>query len=167
MVQTALPTGTVSNDWTVTGAATANAALASASDSSLIETATEGDLCRVNIATLTDPEVGTGHVIRFRAQATGSGGPERIEVLLFEGSTQRADSSNIAITRGSFNAYSYTLTETEADTITAYTDLRIEVHAATMGAELLECSEAFFEVPDAPTAGAAVLSPPINVSVMI
>ncbi len=149
MVQTALPTATVSNDWTVTGSASAHAALASASDSSLIETATEGDLCRVNIASLTDPAVSTGHIIRFRAQATGSGGPERIVVRLFEGGTQRAVSTAIAITRSSFNAFSYTLDGTETDSITDYTDLRIEIDADTLGAELLECSEVFFEVPDA------------------
>lgn len=153
MVQTALPDGTVSNDWTVTGAASAHAALASASDTSLIETATQGDLCRVNVATVIDPEVGTGHVIKFRAQATGSGAPERILVRLFEGSTERAASGNIAITRGSFNAYSFTLSEAQADAITAYSDLRIEIEAVVLGAELLECSEAFLEVPDAPVGG--------------
>ena len=168
MVQIGTPTATVSNDWTVTGAASAHVALASASDSSLIETQTQGDRCRVNIGTLTDPEVSTGHIIKFRAQSTGSGAPERIEVLLFEGATQRANSANIAITRGSFNPFSYTLDTTETDSITDYTDLRIEVHAAVCGAtEKLECSEAFFEIPDAPVGGIAVLSPPINVSVMI
>jgi len=167
MVQIGTPDGTVSNDWTVTGAATANAALASASDSSLIETATQFDACRVNIGSLTDPEVGTGHIIKFRAQATGSGAPERIQVKLFEVSTERAASGSISITRGSFNAYSFTLTEAQANAITDYTDLRIEIIASIIGAELLECSEAFLEIPDAPAAGTAVLSPPVNVSAMI
>lgn len=152
MVQTAKPTATVSNNWTVTGAASAHAALESASDSSLIETPTVNDACRVNIGTLTDPEVGTGHVIRFRGQATGSGGKERVQVKLFEGTTERAASGNIEVLRGSFNAFSYTLTELEADSITDYTDLRIEVIAAIVGGtELLEVSECFLEVPDAPT----------------
>jgi len=98
LVQIATPTATVSNDWTVTGAASAHVALASASDSSLIEsTNSQGDKCRVNIGSLTDPVSSIDHVIKFRAKATGSGGPERIEVLLFEGSTQRADSANIVL----------------------------------------------------------------------
>jgi len=167
MVQIGTPDGTVSNNWTVTGAATAHAALASASDSSLIETPTVTDACRVNINSLTDPVSSTGHIIKFRAQATGSGGPERVQVKIFETSTERAASGNIAITRGSFAAYSYTLDATETDSITDYTDLRIEVLAAVVGGtEKLEVSEAFFEIPNAPT-GSAVLSPPVNVSAMI
>ncbi len=113
MVQTATPTSTNSNDWTVTGSGTAHEALASASDSSLIETATQGDICNVSIGSLTDPAVSTGHIIRFRAQATGSGGPERVQVKLYNSTTQRAVSGNIAVTRGSFNAFSYTLDATD------------------------------------------------------
>lgn len=149
MVQIGTPNGTVSNNWTVTGAATAHAALASVSDSSLIETPTQADACRVNISSLSDPLVGTGHIIKFRAQATGSGGPERVQVKLFEGGTERAASGNIAITRDSFNPFEYILSAVEADAITDYTDLRIEVIAIVVGGtELLEVSEAFLEIPD-------------------
>ena len=156
MVQTALPTATVSNDWTVTGAASAHAALASASDSSLIETNVEDENCRVNIASLTDPEVGTGHVIRGRGRATGSGGGEKIRVALFEGGTERALSGKITLNRVTFQAFSFTLSEVQADTITDYTDLRIEIRSDTVGGtENLEVSEVFFEVPDAPTGGFA------------
>jgi len=152
MVQTGLPTATVSNAWTVTGSATAHQALASASDSSLVETQTVTDTCRVNIGSLTDPVGNIDHVIKFRGQATGSGGGEKVKVVLFEGSTQRAISGKITITRGSFNAFSYTLTALEADSITDYTDLRIEIQADTVGGtEKLEISEIFLEIPDAST----------------
>lgn len=152
MVQIGTPDSTISNNWTITGAATAHAALASASDSSLIETPTVDDSCIVGVNSLTDPAVSTGHIIKFRAQATGSGAPERVQVKLFQGGTERAASGNIAITRGSFNAFSYTLDVTETDSITDYSDLRIEVIAAIVGGtELLEVSEAFLEIPDAPT----------------
>jgi len=169
MVQIGTPDGTVSNDWSVVGAATAHAALASASDSSNIQTQTDEDLCRVNISSLTDPEVSTGHIIKFRAQATGSGAPERIQVKLFEGSTERAASGNLAITRGSFAAYSYTLDATETDSIADYTDLRIEIRAAVVGggSDELECSEAFLEVPDAPVGGLKRYIAPKNVSLKI
>jgi len=155
MVQTALPTATVSNDWTVTGAASAHVALASASDSSLVETNISSEMCRVNIASLTDPVSSTGHIIKFRAQATGSGGgAEKIQMRLYEGGTLRATSSKISITRASFNAYTDTLDATEADSITDYTDLRIEIEADTVDTdELLEVSEIFFEIPDASAGG--------------
>jgi len=168
MVQIGSPTATVSNNWTVTSAASAHVALASASDTSLIETPTVDEACRVNITSLTDPVSSTGHIIKFRGQATGSGGKERVQVKLFEGSTERAASTDIEVTRGSFNAFSYTLDETETNSITAYTDLRIEVLAAVVGGtELLEVSECFLEIPDAPVAGAAILSSPINSSCLI
>ena len=109
MVQIGTPDGTVSNNWTVTNAASAHAALASASDTSLIETPTVDETCRVNINSLTDPVSQTGHIIKFRAQATGSGAKERVQVKLFETSTERAASADIEVTRGSFNAFSYTL----------------------------------------------------------
>ena len=169
MVQTALPTATVSNDWTVTGSGSAHAALASASDSSLIETNISAELCRVNITSLTDPVSSTGHIIKFRAQATGSGGgAEKIQVRLYEGATLRATSAKITITRASFNAYTDTLDATETDAITDYTDLRIDIEADTVDTdELLEVSEIFFEIPDAPVGGAAILSSPVNLSLMI
>jgi len=154
MAQTALPTATVSNDWdSITGGASAHLVLDDPvstpdDDTTKIGTNTEGDKCRVNIASLTDPEVATGHIIHFRAKAAGSGSPERIEVLLFEGGTERADSSDIAITRGSWNDYSYTLSSSETNSITDYTDLRIELHAAKLGSETLEVTQTYFEVPD-------------------
>jgi len=114
MVQIALPTATVSNDWTVTGAASANAALASASDSSLIETNISGETCRVNIASLTDPAIGTGHVIKFRGKGTGSGGGEKVKVALYEGGTLRALSGKITLDRAGFQAESFTLSEAQA-----------------------------------------------------
>ena len=154
MVQTGLPTATVSNNWTVTSSPSAHEALASSSDSSLIETNIVGETCRVNIYSLTDPVSSIDHIIKFRGQATGSGGGEKVKVLLFEGATQRAISGKISLTRGSFNPFSYTLTAVEADSISDYTDLRIEILADTVGGtELLEISEIFLEIPDAPAGG--------------
>jgi len=169
MVQTGTPTATVSNDWTVTGSASAHAALASASDSSLVETNISGEFCRVNIGSLTDPASSTGHIIKFRAQATGSGGgAEKIQVRLYEGGTLRSTSAKITITRSSFNAYTDTLDATETDSITDYTDLRLDIEADTVDTdENLEVSEIFFEIPDAAAPGAGILASPVNVSLMI
>ncbi len=152
MVQTGTPISTNSNNWTVTGAASAEAALASTSDSSLIETPTVTDLCNCSITTLTDPGGNLNYIIRFRAQATGSGAPERVEVKVYNSTTQRAASGNIAITRGSFADYSYTLTTGEADAIDSFSNLRVEAIAQVVGGtELLEVSYLAFEIPDAST----------------
>jgi len=166
MVQTALPSATVSNDWTVTGASAHVAMQVKDEDTGKITSTTQGDACRVNVDSLTDPEGNTGHICHINAQATGSGAPERIELKLFEGSTERAASGNIAITRSSYNDFSFTLSAAEADAITAYTDLRLDIVAAVLGSETLDVSYVAFEVPEPPVA-ASVLSSPINTSCMI
>jgi hypothetical protein len=158
MVQEALPSGTVSNNWdTLTGAATAHEALddpvASPDDgTTMIETNTQGDVCEVNIATVTDPTVGTGHIIHWRANGTGSGAPERITVDLVETSTIRASSPSTAIVDSTWTDFSYTLTVAEANSITDYTDLRIRMTATVLGGgETLQVTRCYLEVPDAST----------------
>jgi len=161
MVQEALPNATVSNNWdSITGGASAHLVLddpvgSPDDDTTKIGTNTQGDTCRVNIDSLTDPEVGTGHILHFRANCAGSGAKERIQIKLFEGSTERAASGNIQCTRGSWADFSYTLDElTEADNIADYTDLRIEVIAVVLGGgETLEVTQCYLEVPDAPVGG--------------
>lgn len=151
MVQTALPSGTVSNDWNVTGASAHVALQVADGDTTKIDSSTSGDLARVNIDSLTDPVSSVDHVIRINAQATGSGQPERLIVRLFEGCTQRAASSTIAITRSSYNDFSYTLCATEINSISDYTDLRIEIeNSNASGSEVLDVTYAAFEIPDAP-----------------
>ena len=149
MVQTGTPTSTNTNDWTVTDAGSAHEALASNDDTSLVETATETDICNCSIGTLTDPAVSTGHIIRVRGQATGSGGPEKIIIKVYNGTTERAASGKINVTRSSFNDFSYTLSAGEADALDSYSNLRVEVIADTLGAELLEISYLALEIPDA------------------
>jgi len=82
----------------------------------------------------------------------GSGGPERCNVQLFEGATQRADTGN-QTSRGAFADKSYTLTAGEADAITAYTDLRFKIISSNQaGGESVQVSWAELEVPNAPAA---------------
>lgn len=158
-----MPTATVSCTWAITGAPTAHEALddpvGSPDDATTrVTETTQGEDCRVNIASLTDPEVSTGHIIHFRATASGGGQTEQIIVRLFEGATQRATSAAITITRTTWNDYSYTLTAGEADSITNYADLRIELDASRIsGGENVEATQTYFEVPDTG-------NPPISVS---
>ena len=176
MVQTALPSATVSNSWTIAGSTPAATAHESVDDPvatpddavTLLEETTQGETFRVNIGSLTDPVSSTGHVIRARCQGTGSGAPERIQLKLFQGTTEKAASGNLAIVRGSWNDKSYTLSDVEADSITDYTDLRIDVNGIVLGggSDKLEVTQVFFEVPDVAVAG-GILATPVNVSLMI
>ena len=118
------------------------------SDTDFIEDAANNTTCELGLTTLTDPAVATGHILRCRMKGEGSGGPERVQIALFEGATQRAISGNFT-NRGSFADKSYTLTTGEADSITAYTDLRIKLISSNLGGgETMQVSHAEFEVPD-------------------
>lgn len=168
MTQTALPASTISNNWDTLVGATAHEALQSSDgDTSKISTVTQGDICEVKVDSLTDPENNINHVITISAQATGSGGPERITFRLIENTTIRASSASTAITRGSYADYTYTLSTAEADTITDHTDLRIRIEATVLGSETLDVSFAKFEVDDAPTPSTGLQHMPQNQSLMI
>ncbi len=110
----------------------------------------ENITCEVGLdSSITDPGGNTGYFIRFRIQGTGSGGPERVNIALFEGTTQRAISGNFN-NRGSWADFSYELTTSQADAITAFTDLRIKLTSSSLGTtEDMWVTQAFFEVPDA------------------
>ncbi len=152
--QYARPDGTVSaGSWTAVGAATHHDAIN--------ETTPNGDTDYVQIATTTnptlnvsttdvfDPVLSTGHVIRFRANASGTGGAERMRMELYQGSTLIASTGNLAITRGSYAAYSYTLSQSEADAITDYTDLRFWFTVQQVGSgEFIRVTQAEFELTD-------------------
>ena len=172
MVQQALSDADVSNDWTVTGAGSVFAALddviGSEDDATtMIETNTEGDFCEVILDNMTDPTVGTGHVLHWRANGSGSGAPERIEVTLIENVTERASSGNVAIVDSTWTDFSYTLSAAEADAITDYNNLRIGMNAVVLGVgETLQITSVYFEIPDVAVA-ISVLASPINMSAMI
>ena len=103
----------------------------------------------VGLTHIADPGVDTGHVIRFRARATGSGPDEQMQVSLYQGGTLVAQTAVTSITpRDSFNTYSYTLTSGEAAAITDYADLRLRLVASTLsGSDQLDLAWAELEVP--------------------
>lgn len=152
MAQFALPMlDIVINGWTAEGGPTdlydaINES--TADDSDYIETIGD-DTAEVALTTPTDPEVATGHIIHFRIQGNGSGGPERCEAHLYEGANLRA-SSGTRTSRAAWSTETYTLSAAEANSITAYTDLRLRFVASNMGdPETMWVSWAQLEVPDA------------------
>lgn len=105
--------------------------------------------CEVGLTSLTDPVSNIGHTIRFRIQGTGSGGPERCTLILFDGPTQIATTGN-RTSRGAWGTESLILSATEADSIGDYTDLRFKIISSNLGAtEDMWCTWCEFECPDA------------------
>ena len=126
----------------------------SASDTDFITGSSTDGAAEVALSTVTDPAVGTGHTIRIRAQAVGgSGGPERVDVSIFEGTTLIVIAfNNLAVNRGAFQDETYTLSAAEANSIGDYADLRIRFDSLNLGgSETIEVSWAELEVPDAPS----------------
>lgn len=151
MVQIAKPDSDVSAGlWEpIGGETTLFEAVNGATDSDYIEALDgENTTCELGLGSLTDPAVSTGHILRVRLQGTGSGGPERLMIQLFEGATQRAASPNLT-SRGAWDTQTYTLTAGEADSITDYTNLSIKLVSSNLGAtEDMWARSAEFEVPD-------------------
>ena len=65
-----------------------------------------------------DPLSSTGHIIRYRAKGNGT-----LTVYLYQGTTLIA--SHVPTLTSGFQTFTFTLTSTEADSITSYTDLRL------------------------------------------
>ena len=172
MVQIARPDADVSTGgWTPEGTS-AQATIwesldeVSANDGTdYIESVAADHTCEVGLDnSITDPGGNTDYVLRLRIQGNGSGGPERCLIALFEGATQRAISGNFS-ERAAWGSKSYTLTTGEADSITAFTDLRIKLISDNLGGgETMWVTQAFFEVPDA---SSPVDYPPIDRSIII
>ncbi len=112
-------------------------------------TNTVGDTFEVKLETITDPEVGTGHIAHVYAKATGGASPEKIDIWLVEGTTIIEQiASNWAPGRGSYADLNFTLIL--ADDIADYTDLRIRVTIAVLnGAEQIDVTQIYLETPDA------------------
>lgn len=125
----------------------------SPNDSDYMEDVANNTTAELGLTSVSDPGVGTGHIIRFRMQGNGGAGPERCNVQLFEGATLRADTGS-QTSRGAWDTKVYTLTEAEADSIGAYTDLRFKVISSNLaGGETMWVSWAEFEVPDVAAGG--------------
>ena len=109
----------------------------------------ENTTCELGLSNVTDPTTNTGHIIRFKMQGTGSGGPERCQVQLFDGATLIAD-TGIQASRAAWGTKTYTLTATEADNIGDYTDLRFKIVSSNLAAaEDMWVTWAELEVPEA------------------
>jgi hypothetical protein len=85
---------------------------------------------RVSLATASIPSARTNHVlgVRGRYSATGDG-DEYFQLQLYEGATARSVLYNTGVITGTMADYTVAITDTEAASITSYTDLEIRVNA--------------------------------------
>lgn len=135
--QFARPASTTSAGlWTPVGAAT----LHEATDETTVSDAdyaqsdvspVSASAVRVAVGTLTDPTSSTGHVVRYRMGKDAAGGDTlTVTPRLYQGVTLISTGPAQAVP-DSFTTYSWTLTGAEADAVSNYADLRVDISAIT------------------------------------
>ncbi len=121
-------------------------------DDSYVSSVDTGETFEVKLGPFTDPEVSTGHIVHIFFRSIGSGGQERFNFYLMQGTTQIALQENSVNRSGSYANAAITLSAAEANSITDYTDLRIRVNCETAGpSDEYRVTQCYLEVPDPPT----------------
>jgi hypothetical protein len=129
--------GTVSaGAWTAVGAATIHEAIDEPTTPSDAEYA-QSDLSpvsasavRIAFGALTDPTVDTGHTVRYRLGKSSAGGDAlAVTARLYQGATLIATDPTVRTVPDSFTTYSWTLDAADADDISDYADLRLDLSA--------------------------------------
>ena len=115
---------------------------------------------------VTDPESSSVHKVTFRGRADGAGpgmsGGSMQAKLLVGGSVVATDSSVREMADDdSWTTFVWTLSASQANAISSYTDLRISLTPSDPQTAMsnIYCSWAFFECPDAPEEEEAATSP--------
>lgn len=116
------------------------------------------------LSNVTDPETASNHKIKYTAMSVaggmgGMGGGPGLTIALFEGTTQRHTTTNNSVDSSSATAYTITLSDAEANSITDYDNLLLRVTtASSTGDDAIYVFVMYLEVPDA-SAAAATTSP--------
>ena len=160
MAQSARPDSDIDSGWSYSTGSTLYDCVDEVTandDTDYIYTGSQRATCKVGLGTVTDPQVGTGHVCRWRWKSTGGSPPQKGTIGLYEASTTLrallADAPNVGT---SWESGSLTLTEIQANAITDYSDLSVRFEADTLGGgEELAVTWFELEVPDAPAPGGA------------
>ncbi|MEE9592920.1 MAG: hypothetical protein V3W28_05005, partial [Thermoplasmata archaeon] len=138
-------------NWTASGAPTHHEAVDEVTpngDTDYVVSSTNDDILDVGLSSVGDPQSSTGHILRYTAMAFGGSAPERAELHLFEGVTQVAATGQPNIDRTAYTTYEHPLSASEADSITDYSNLHLELHTHNLAAgESIRITQAEFEVP--------------------
>jgi hypothetical protein len=105
---------------------------------------------KVDLGTVTDPVSSSDHKVTVRASDSVGFGSVTFTVKLKQGATTISNITSFTLA-GSVANYTYTLPTAEADSITSYGSLLLEISAedTMMGAAVTNVYQAFFECPDA------------------
>lgn len=120
-----------------------------------------GELCDLGLSTITDPQVSTGHVIRWRYRKNAAAGKSvQVTLKLRQGATDIVTRTFSAISEV-WTQDNYTLTAAEADSITNYANLNVRLEGIQSGGgagRTVQVSWVELETPDAPTTRRAEVS---------
>ena len=98
----------------------------SAADDADYDSTTSASTFTVALGSLTDPAVSTGHILSYRIQVTAG----TLYVRILQGATTIATRTHSTSDASALTTFDYTLTGAEADSITDYTDLRVQFESA-------------------------------------
>jgi len=178
MTQYARPDADISTGGWSTAPLYASIDETSYSDADAISGPNKGDgTCEIRLSDAIDPQTGSSHVLRVRGYENGTPVTGiNLNVKLYQGATLIKDW--LPTWTGSYASYELTLSVAEADTITDYTDLRVQFVqdyiAGAQGRSYVSWFE--FALPDAvlpnvtqavgvaPAATLALSAPQINKS---
>ena len=109
------------------------------------------------LSAVSDPGTyANNHILRYRCQSSGNGGPERCNADLYDGGTLIFSTGNVSAPRGAFGEQSFTIPDASA--ITNYGNLRVVLTSDNLGNnESVQISWVELEVP-----GAAVVAPTVT-----
>ena len=114
------------------------------------------------LSNVTDPETASNHKIKYTAMSVeaGMGGGPGLTIALFEGTTQRHTTTNNSVDSSSATAYTITLSDAEANSISDYDNLLLRVTtASTTGDDAIYVFVMYLEVPDVSAGGGVTTSP--------
>lgn len=148
MAQYARPDADISNSGWVTAPLWSDIDEVTPDDGDYITATGAYVAAEVKLSAVTDPLDDTTHVWSFRTNSSGSGGPERLNVDLYQGTTLiESLIANLALSR-SWALHTGTLVN--AANITDYSDLRYRVNTGNNGAsETVDISWMELSIPDA------------------
>ena len=153
--------------FSVVGAATHHEAL----DEVAVDTSDYIDSGVTNSATVilslsgvSDPGVGTGHILRYNCKVEGSKGPEECNAALYDGGTLiREITANQPAARGAWETFAFTLTTTEANLISSggYANLTLHL-TSVVSSKASDGDSAQFSWAELEVPGAAVTAPTVT-----
>lgn len=111
------------------------------------------DVCEVGVGDVTDPGVGTDHIIRCYAKSpNGGGAKEKLDIALVENGIVRSQGVQTIVSRTAYGLIEHVIPEAEANAIQNYANLRIRFHICVVNSnEPIQVTQADFRCPDAAT----------------